>query len=147
MLLHWKKRDRPVVRTVGRCRELTTGGKAVGHEALEEDGVQVGTAEVDGGGVSCWARTNDHLHRATISNGYRRKGRAHTTLECIFELLGTAFTGAIGRVRGKSVRVAARGATLARPLKVCDNLRLENSVEDFIRSWWSRTGLANLVKS
>ena len=38
--------------TVGSGSELTAGSKAVGHETLEKDGVQVGTTEVDGGSVS-----------------------------------------------------------------------------------------------
>ena len=39
-------------RTVGRRRELAAGREAVGYEALEEDGLAVGTREVDGGGVA-----------------------------------------------------------------------------------------------
>jgi hypothetical protein len=41
-----------MVLTVSGGRELTAGSKAVGHETFEKHGVQVGTAEINGGGVS-----------------------------------------------------------------------------------------------
>ena len=49
-------------RTIGRRGELTAGSEAVGHEALEEDRVEVRTSEVDGGGVPCRSRADDDLH-------------------------------------------------------------------------------------
>ena len=53
-------------RTISRRGELTAGSEAVGHEALEEDRVEVGTRKVDGGGVASRSRTNDHLYRRKI---------------------------------------------------------------------------------
>ena len=38
--------------TVGGGGKLTAGCEAVGHETLEEHWVQVGTTEIDGGGVT-----------------------------------------------------------------------------------------------
>ena len=49
------------VHTIGGCGQLTTGGEAVGHETLEEDGLEVGPSQVDGGGVSCGSRADDDL--------------------------------------------------------------------------------------
>ena len=42
-------------RTIGRRGELTAGSEAVGHEALEENGAQVGTSKIDGSSVTCRA--------------------------------------------------------------------------------------------
>lgn len=44
--------------------ELTTGSETVRHETLEEDGVEVGTTEIDGSGVSCRTRADDDLHES-----------------------------------------------------------------------------------
>ena len=52
-------------RTICRGSKLTAGGKSVGHEALEKDGVEVGTGQVNGCCVSCGPRADDHLHRRT----------------------------------------------------------------------------------
>ena len=44
------------------CRgELTTGGEAVCHETLEEDGVEVSASKVDGGGVAGGSRADNDL--------------------------------------------------------------------------------------
>ena len=48
-------------RTICGCGQLTTGGKAVGHETLEEDGFEIGPGQIDRGGVSCWSRADDDL--------------------------------------------------------------------------------------
>lgn len=36
---------------LGGSGQLATGGNAVGHEALVEDGLQLGAGEIDGGGM------------------------------------------------------------------------------------------------
>jgi hypothetical protein len=48
-------------RTIGSGGQLTTGGKAVGHETFEEDGLEIGPGQIDRGGVSCWSRADDDL--------------------------------------------------------------------------------------
>ena len=58
-------RRRQEIRTISGSSELTAGSEAIGHEALKEDGLEVGACEVDGCCVSCRSRANDHLHRAT----------------------------------------------------------------------------------
>jgi len=76
---------------------LTAGGKTVGHETLEEDRLEVGPGQVDGGGVSCRSRADDDLGKDIKKRGTRsiREGKP-TTLECIFELLSfLPVTGAI----------------------------------------------------
>ena len=136
-------------RTVSRRGELATGGEAVGHEALEEDGVQVRTAKVDGGGVSGRARANDNLRAVRPQYLPRIHGPEAllTTLECILEDLGTVLEGAMGVIGGYPAgcwwRAAARGMALERDLNSC--VLVASSVEDFIRTrWWSRTALAQL---
>lgn len=58
------------MRTIGGGGELTAGCEAIGHETLEENRTEVGTTKVDGGGVSCWARADNHLYRSLISTPY-----------------------------------------------------------------------------
>ena len=126
-------------RTVGCCCELTASGEAICHEALEKDGVEVRTAEVDGSGVASRSRADDHLHRSEfVALAVLPAPRILTTLECILVLLGTVVIGAVGVSWAWWVNAAARGMTLERALKD-DNACLGNSVEDFIRRrCWSR---------
>lgn len=114
-----------ISRTVCCCRKLPAGGEAVCHESLEKNGVEVRTREIDGCGVSCGARADDHLHRdastSRASSGRLIRERL-TTLECIFELLCTVLpfapfvpfnVGAILGLRaGASEAAAAMGIAL-----------------------------------
>jgi len=87
------------MRTIGSCGQLTTSGKSVGHEALEENRIEVCPGQVDGGGVSCRSRADDDLEkkRSQINVQVSWEGQ-RTTLECIFLLLSfLPVTGAIWR--------------------------------------------------
>ena len=55
--------------TIGSRGQLTTGSKTVGHETLEEDRLEIGPSQVDGGGVSCRSRADDDLWRKDQKNG------------------------------------------------------------------------------
>jgi len=50
-------------RTIGGCGQLTTSGKAVGHETLKKHRGEIGPGQVDGGGMSCRSRADDDLGR------------------------------------------------------------------------------------
>ena len=87
-------------RTVGGGGELAACCEAICHEALEEDGVQVRTAEIDGGGVASGARADDDLQGGLreLHIAYFASVGVRTTFECILVLLGTTvvpLTGAI----------------------------------------------------
>lgn len=141
--------------TVGGGGELTAGSETVGHEPLEEDWVEVCTTEVDSSGVSSRAGANDHLNRK--SNQYRpqsspRKG-ALTTFECIFELWGTALTGAILLgLEGVCTCVVYCAAAPVRGIALKRALNDEDlSVEDvrwilYALEMQSRMSFAHLVK-
>jgi hypothetical protein len=77
---------------------LATGGKTIGHKTLEEDRAEVGSGQVDGGGMSCGAGADDDLGRKGIGTQVGRwtEWGGLTTLECIFVLLSFfPVTGAI----------------------------------------------------
>ena len=59
----YKRRTSTEGRTVCCCCELTAGSESVCHEALEEDGIEVRTTEVDGRCMACGTRADDNLHR------------------------------------------------------------------------------------
>jgi hypothetical protein len=60
-----RKGKRMGERTIGSSRQLSASRKAIGHETLEEDRIEVGACEVDGSCVSGWARADDHLSTET----------------------------------------------------------------------------------
>lgn len=74
-------------RTISGRGQLTTGGKPIGHETLEEDGAEVGSGQVDGSGVACRPRADDDLGRAGIDRREGPNGDKLTTLECPVVLL------------------------------------------------------------
>ena len=61
-------------RTIGSRGQLTTSGKPVGHETLEEDRLEIGPGQVDGGSVSCRSRADDDLGKKDDQKSTRESG-------------------------------------------------------------------------
>ena len=81
------------LRTVGGSGELAACCEAICHEALEEDRTEVGTRQVDGGGVASGTGADDDLGNVRRDDGLTMGVR--TTFECSFLLFSPFFcTGA-----------------------------------------------------
>ena len=67
-------------RTVGSCGQLTTSSEPVGHETFEENGLEIGPGQVDGGGVPCRSRADDDLKGKDKKSACESAGRDNVQL-------------------------------------------------------------------
>lgn len=68
------------MRTIGSCGQLAAGGKTVGHETLKKHRLEVGSSQVDGGGMSCRSRADDNLEKKGLKTVRKSDGRGDLRL-------------------------------------------------------------------